>query len=244
MTIDARGERFAAGPPPAAVPFRRLAYHFLAAVDIEGFSRLDVLEQVIQQSRLGGVLERAAERARLDRASWEVQPAGDGELAVLPGDIDASRLVADYPRELARALAETNGERGELPRLRVRLALHHGIVVPGGLGPVGRAPIEISRLLDSEALRRELRRRLNEDLVLIVSSALYRDVVESRFRGLDPADFFFTSEVVKGQSFPGHIHRGSRPAIRPPGPGRVPPRRRPAPGASLFGRWRSGDHAP
>ncbi|WP_157995922.1 hypothetical protein [Thermomonospora amylolytica] len=80
----------------------------------------------------------------------------------------------------------------------------------GGLGAVGRAPVEVCRLVDLEPLRRELPRRAGEDLVLIVSAALYREVVESGFGGLDPADFEYVSAVVKGQTFHGHIHYGSR----------------------------------
>jgi len=241
VTIETRGEWFTGEPQAAVLPVPRLTYHFLAAVDIEAFSGFDTLDQVILQSRLRDVLERAARQARLNRELWHVQVNGDGELAVLPGDIDGSQLVADYPRELARALTEANAEAGEGPRLRIRVALHHGAVVAGGHGPVGPAPIEVSRLLNLEALRRELRRRPNEDLVLIVSSALYRDVVESRLRGLDPADFFFVSEEVKGRAFPGHIYRGGGSPRRRAD--REPIRLRSTPKTPRLGRWRFGKRA-
>ena len=190
--------------PSAA--FCRLSYAFLAAVDIEGFSRLDALEQVTIQDHLRGVLETAAFRAGLDRTLWDIQVNGDGELAVLPSDIDGARLVADYPRELEAALTELNVARDRGPRLRIRAALHHGTVAMGKLGAVGKAPIVVSRLLDSDRLRQELRHR-RTDLVLVVSDALFTDVIESRFRGLDPDEFSRIEEYAKGQSYIGYIHR-------------------------------------
>lgn len=211
---------------------RELIYRFLAAVDIEGFSEFNAWEQAMAQSRLRQALEVAARRSGLDRASWQTEPKGDGELAILPGDIDGPRLVADYPRHLTAVLRESNGASADGLRLRVRLALHHGAVAVGGLGAVGCAPIEVCRLVNLESLRQELRRRRNEDLVLIVSTNLHREVVESGFGGLDPADFEPVSEVVKGQIFYGHIYYGKRPR---------PVRSNPSakrPWSSLLGRLR------
>ncbi|TNY36974.1 hypothetical protein [Thermomonospora catenispora] len=231
-TIEAHDERTARREGAGTVPRRELTYRFLAAVDIEGFSRLNAREQVAAQDRLYQALELAAGRSGLDRSLWQRESRGDSELAILPGDIDGPRLVADYPRHLAAALRQGNEESADGLRLRVRLALHHGAVVTGGFGAVGRAPIEVSRLVNLKPLRRELRRRRDEDLVLIVSTALHREVVESGFGGLDPADFEPVSEVVKGQIFYGHIYYGKRPR---------PVRSNPSakrPWSSLLGRLR------
>jgi hypothetical protein len=192
-----------------------LVYHFVAAVDIAGFSRLHTAEQVAVQADLTKALEIAAAAAGLDRELWNVQVSGDGELAVLPPGIDGSRLVADYPRELERALAVINRTRRPAGRLRIRVALHHGPVAAGLLGPAGTAPIVVMRLLDTDALRDELRHRVHEDLVLIVSRELHDDVIRSRFRGLDPAAFFPVEQRIKDQVYAGYIHR-ERPAVQAP----------------------------
>lgn len=207
MTVEAYDE--------LGAPRGELTYRFLAAVDIEGFSRFNAREQVAAQGRLYRALELAARRSGLDRGLWQRESRGDSEPAILPGDIDGPRLVADYPRHLAAALREGNEESVDGLRLRVRLALHHGAVATGGFGAVGRAPIEVHRLIELEPLRQELHRRRDEDLALIVSVPLYREVVESGFGGLDPADFECVSGVVKGQMFRGYIHYGNRPrAVR------------------------------
>lgn len=187
----------------------RLTYRYLAAVDIEGFSSLDALDQVQMQDDLGQVLDIAATRVGLRRALWQIQERGDGELAVLSPDTDGPRLIADYPRELADALSEVNSERRS--RLRVRVAMHHGTLVQGRFGPVGQGPIVVSRLLDSDELRKYLANRAELDLVLIVSASLYNDVIETRFRNLDPTQFTHADVLVKGRSYPAYIHTASRP---------------------------------
>jgi class 3 adenylate cyclase len=167
-----------------------LAYRYLAAVDIEGFSSLHASDQIRMQDGLSQVLDIAAARIGLDRALWQVEERGDGELAVLPADTDGPRLIADYPRELMDALSEINS--GRRIRLRIRMAMHHGTLVQGRFGPAGQGPIV--------AQRTEL------DLVLMVSASLYDDVIETRLHNLDPAQFARADVLVKGSSYPAYIH--------------------------------------
>ncbi len=207
MRSEAR-EQWPASAPRAndAGVSARLAYHYLTAVDIEGFSALHALDQVQTQTDLGQVLDIAATRAHLNRALWHVQQRGDGELAVLPPDIDGPCLIANYPQELAGALSELNAERRR--RLRIRVAIHHGTLAEGRFGPVGQGPIVVSRLLESQELRSYLAQRVELDLVLIVSASLHHDVIETRFRRLDPANYVRTDMHAKGRSYPAYIYRG------------------------------------
>jgi class 3 adenylate cyclase len=186
-----------------------LAYRYLTAVDVEGFSCLNALDQLQLLNDLGQVLDIAATRVSLDRALWQVQERGDGELAVLPPDTDGPRLIADYPRELADALSEVNSERRS--RLRIRMAIHHGTLVQSRFGPVGQGPIVVSRLLDSDELRKYLAQRAELDVVLIVSASLYSDVIETRLHHLDPAQFARADVLVKGRSYPAYIHTTNHP---------------------------------
>lgn len=192
-----------------------LIYRYLAAVDIAGFSSMHALAQMRMQEDLSRVLDTAASRVGLDRALWQVQERGDGELAVLPPGTDGPRLIADYPRELADALTEVNGERRR--RLRIRLAMHHGTLIQGRFGPVGQGPIVVSRLLDSAELRKYLAQREELDLVLIVSASLHKDVIETRLRQLDPAQFARADALVKGCCYPAYICTAERPDSLIPG---------------------------
>ena len=213
----------AAGDPDRTTPFQvfespqygPLRFHYVLAVDVQGFSRLSTRDQVAVQIQLSGALDEAARRAGLDRRTWHRQVAGDGELVVLPTDTDGLRLVADFPRGLSRALARVNAERYPAKPIRVRVAIHHGTLAPGCLGPVGRAPVVVSRLLDSGLLRRELVQRPEADLVLIVSASLYADVVETELGGLDPAEFERVTVRAKKASYPAYIHRAPLPKASP-----------------------------
>lgn len=186
----------------------RLDYRFLVAVDLEGFSALSTKEQRAVQATLHRALNNAANMAGLDRGAWLRQVGGDGELSVLPPETDPVRLVAVFPERLVEVLAEANASRHPAPRIRVRVAIHHGTLASGCLGPVGRAPITVSRLLDSGSLRRELARRTEADLALIVSDSLYNDVIETQLGGLQPAAFRRVVVRAKNRSYPAYIQQG------------------------------------
>jgi hypothetical protein len=182
-----------------------LALRFLVAVDVEGFSRRSVADQAKAQDNLERVLARAASGAGLDRRHWYRQPGGDGELAILPEATDGLSLVASYPGRVAAALASLN--RGQVAqRLRVRMAIHHGAVAPGGsFGPVGMAPVVVSRLLDAQSLRRQLRQNDDLDIALIVSATVFNEVIQTRMRDLRPEAFRRVIIRAKNVAYVGYL---------------------------------------
>lgn len=187
---------------------KSLALRFLVAVDVEGFSERNVAEQARAQDGLELAMADAAESSGLQRERWYRQPSGDGELAVLPPTVDGLALVDDFPRELASAVANINhANRGT--RLRLRLAIHHGAVVPGRFGPVGRALIVISRLVDSEVTREQLRQRSDLDVALIASATVYDEVIQSRLHNLDPDAFRRVTVRAKKISYIGYVRQTS-----------------------------------
>jgi len=187
--------------------FGTLALRFLVAIDVEGFSQCHAAEQARIQDDLEHAMAQAAMNAGLDRERWYRQPRGDGELAVLPDGTSGLSLVADYPRELASTLAAVNDAGKGRRRLRVRMAIHHGAVTPGRFGPVGTAPVVISRLVDAETLRQQLRQRSDLNIALIVSATVYNEVIQSRLHDLDPEAFRRTGIRVKGIAYVGYLYR-------------------------------------
>jgi len=186
-------------------PLDGLVYRLVVAVDVEGYSKLDALDQSLVQTRLGEVLDTAARNAGLDRGRWYRQVRGDGELAVLPADVDAAWVIAHFTEQLDRALREL---RGSGTPLRVRLAMHCGALTAGRFGLVGHAPIVTCRLLDSRAARRALAAG-DGDLVLVISERLFDDVVRTRFHELDPSRFRATRFSVKGSGYAGYLCAGA-----------------------------------
>lgn len=187
-----------------ALGFEGLTFRYLVAVDIEGYSQRDTAHQARAQDALERALSRAADSAGLRREHWCRLPGGDGELAILPEDTDGLALVADYPRELASSLVGVNRDSRD-PRLRLRLAIHHGAVAPGCFGPVGKSLITISRLVDSESVRQQLRQRSDLDVALIVSATVHDEVIQSGLCDLDPGSFRRARVRAKGISYVGYL---------------------------------------
>jgi hypothetical protein len=187
--------------------FGELALRFLLAVDVEGFSRLHAAEQARVHDELEQAITGATANAGLNRERWYRQPRGDGELAVLPEAVDGLSLVADYPRELAATVAALNHGRKSGPRLRVRMAIHHGAVAPGLFGPIGAAPVAITRLVDAETVKQQLRRRGDLDIALIVSATVFNEVIQTRLRDLDPETFRRTVIRAKGITYIGYLYQ-------------------------------------
>lgn len=186
------------------MPLHGLVYRLLVAVDVEGYSKLDALDQSLVQSRLSDVLDVAARNAGLDRDLWYRQMRGDGELAVLPTDADAAWVVAHFTGRLAEALADL---RAAGTPLRMRVAMHCGPLTAGAFGLVGDAPIVTCRLLDAKVVRDALA-TADGDLVLVISQQLHDDVVRTRFHDLDPTRFRPTRFRVKSQVYSGYLCAG------------------------------------
>ncbi len=187
----------------------RLMYRLVLAVDVEKYSSRDAREQLRAQTDLRHILSLAAQNAGLDRSQWYEQVSGDGELVVLPEDVDVSVVVGDYTSQLEIILGEFNRQRKAGRRLRLRVALHHGTLTPGPFGPAGDAPIVVSRLLDAKPLRRVLADQQDRDVALIVSQSLYENVVRTGFCALDPDDFQAVRVNAKGNQYPGFIQKRS-----------------------------------
>lgn len=185
----------------------RLMYRLVLAVDVEKYSTRDAREQLRAQTDLHTVLRLAAQRTGLDQSQWYEQVSGDGELVVLPEDVDVSVVVGDFTCRLETTLGEFNRQRRGGTRLRLRVAIHHGTLTPGPFGPAGDAPIVVSRLLDAKPLRRLLAEQQDRDVALIVSQTLFQDVVRTGFCSLEPDEFEPVRMIAKGVPYHGFIRR-------------------------------------
>ena len=191
----------------------RLMYRLVLAVDVEKYSTRDAREQLRAQTELHRIINVAAQNTGLDQREWYEQVSGDGELVVLPEDVDVSVVVGDFTRQLETILGEFNREAAT--RLRLRVAMHHGTLLPGPFGPAGDAPIVVSRLLDARPLRRLLADEQDRDLALIVSQSLYQDVVRTGFCSLDPDEFQPVRVNAKGIQYHGFVRRTERARMAP-----------------------------
>ncbi|GAA3447191.1 hypothetical protein [Planomonospora venezuelensis] len=168
----------------------------LVSVDAKGYSSSTAHWQGRLQAALLTVLDRAAERAGLSRATWKVQGAGDGELAVLPPGEPEPRVVDDFPRHLAAELRRHNRDVPEGKHLRLRLAVHFGPAIIAGNGFAGRGPIDVRRLCDCEAVRTALDSS-GAALAVILSQRVFSETVAQEHTSLEPAMFRKVTVRVK-----------------------------------------------
>lgn len=185
-----------------------LADRFVIGSDIEKYSARSVRRQVELQRALHETLDAAAEEAGLDRGAWRREPGGDGELAVLPADVDLLAVVAEFVRVLDRLLTDHNEDHGPDLRMRLRVAMNIGTVTDGALGGGGEAFIGLSRLLDSGPVRAALASRPEANLALILSDEVYKKVVLSELGGLRAKQFRGVTVDLPAKGFhqPAYIH--------------------------------------
>ncbi|GAA3290238.1 hypothetical protein Dvina_02015 [Dactylosporangium vinaceum] len=180
--------------PEPVHPRRRI----VVALDIERYSPRDNVRQYQAQQSFRDALHEAVESVGLDRRSWTTQQSGDGELAILPAETSELTVVADFVPALDRILCEHN--RSLLPeaKVRLRVAIHQGLVhLTGANGYPGEAIVEVCRLLDAEPLRHALTVFPRASVALIVSRSIFQDVVRHGYRGLSPERFAQVHVAVK-----------------------------------------------
>jgi hypothetical protein len=165
------------------------------AVDAEGYSARFEDEQADLQSDLTRILSAAGLAARLGIGAWDVQPQGDGQLVLARLDDTEPRYLDEFVRQLDHELTRHNRSRVPEARLRLRIALHHGVAYPAANGFVGDAVVLVSRLLDAPIARRALAES-EANLVLIVSPAMYHDNILAEHTSLNPLEF--TEVKVEG----------------------------------------------
>lgn len=159
------------------------------AADARGYGRGNDLHQIWIQRHLLEVLTDAAEVVGFDRMKWHRQQGGDSEFAVLPADVSEKTVVDGFVRELSACLARHNSRLRDDLRLRLRLAVHFGRVVPAENGHAGPAPVELARILDSPELHAALDDRPASDLAVALSNQVYEDTVLQGHTTHRPADF-------------------------------------------------------
>ncbi|RGC66029.1 hypothetical protein C5N14_26030 [Micromonospora sp. MW-13] len=174
------------GRHPMHHPERRL----LISVDMERYSRRSNLQQFDAQQDFRRLLHEAARDVGLDRVAWSTQQAGDGELAILPRDAPEARVIGRFVPELNRRLRAYNASRVPAARIRLRIAVHQGLVhLDGANGFPGNAVVFVCRLCDAAPVKRALAAFPDAGVALVVSAEIFRDVVTEYPEEMRPERF-------------------------------------------------------
>lgn len=165
-------------------------------VDARGYGSATDRVQARWQEALLDSLDLSASLTGLDRPQWKRQAKGDEELALLPDNGTEPQVVDDFVRELNKVLIEYN-QANPVHRLRLRLALHHGVAYPGANGMPGQAVVLMSRLLNSKPVHEALDAAPEAQLAVIISERIYEDVVVQEHTSLTAKDFRRVTVVEK-----------------------------------------------
>jgi hypothetical protein len=164
------------------------------AVDICAFGdhRHDDPVQCLLRRQMYELLRRACEVAILPWRRCYREDRGDGALIVAPADLPVERLFEPFAHHLATALWRYNRNAGHSTRLRLRLAVHSGLVAHDPYGVSGRALIELFRLLDARTFKNVVARS-GRPLGVILSERFHADA--RTYGGMADADAYHAVRV-------------------------------------------------
>ncbi|GIF23106.1 hypothetical protein BJ973_000536 [Actinoplanes tereljensis] len=176
-------------PITGAEPPSGAAVRLCLAADVVGYSRRRNIETEELQRDLVRVLSEARLAAGIAESAVHPQPQGDGQFTVLPVGIDESVVIPKMIAALQAALIDRDRGRTTDERMRLRVALHRGLVKETANGWVGAAAIAVHRLLDSPPLRAAIKDNPEAPYVLGLPDVLYHDVIVHAVEPPLPPDF-------------------------------------------------------
>lgn len=113
---------------------------------------------------------------------------GDGAMVLVPPSTDTAILLTSLVDRLKSEVRRHNDVSSTTARMRLRVAVHTGVVRSDANGLIGTAVNHVFRLLEAEALRLSLQ-RTGADIALIASDRVYEDVIWHGLGLVDPGEY-------------------------------------------------------
>lgn len=201
-------------------------FHTIVATDVEKSGGRDDNLLLRMRADLRDILAGTLSRQRIDIAALTVLDDGDGFRLLLPADIAPHALVDPFLNRLGIELRAHRAAANPAHRLRLRVALHSGLLFREPSGSYTGIPLkDCARLLDAPAGRRLLADNPRADMVVLLTDAFYQDVVAGGTT-VDPAWFRRIPVQVKETDRDGWAYLPG--ATPPPPPEPEPAEERPA----------------
>lgn len=213
--------------------FDPLPYTIIATDVAKSSSRTgDLLLRMRRDLR--GMLADTLGRQGIDLSTVPVLDDGDGFRVLLPASVAPQAAVEPFVSRLGIELRDHRNAANEANRIRLRVALHHGLLHREPEGGLTGVPLkDCARLLDAPAGRELLAGDPDADLVLLVTERFFEEVVRGG-GSLDPAAFRRIPVQVKETD-------GYAWAYLPAGRDGSPPPPPPSPPSAATGVWIIGD---
>jgi hypothetical protein len=173
-------------------------------IDVAGSASHTNPWQLRMRADLRAIVLATLEGCGHDAARLDLDDTGDGVRLIFRSEAVAIGLLARFIPRLAAAL-QAHRTADPLAGLRLRVAVDAGLLHRDH-GWHGTPLILCSRLCDAEVVRRTLRAANRADLVLVVSSRVYDEVVRHGYDGIDPDSYRSINLQVKETSATAWIH--------------------------------------
>lgn len=164
--------------------FKDMRRSLIVSADMQAYSRMHVKAQYRAQHEFNRIMNESAARAGLDHTQWTVQKSGDGRLAILPSTGLEAAVVGPMAHHMDELLRAVNRDLVPDARIRVRMAIHEGIVHRGDNGYPSDAINKMSHMRDHSAVKTALSSFPDAGLVLVVTDRIYEDIVEQEYDGI------------------------------------------------------------
>ncbi|MFI0406077.1 hypothetical protein [Actinomadura sp. 3N508] len=175
------------------------------ACDIAAFSGRPNDTQARLRGELYAALEKSFDASDLPWHLCYREDRGDGAIIVPHQEHQPLRLVHPLADHLRGALRWYNKHSTKDARMRLRVALHAGLVRSDDNGIVGDTVNHVARLLDAPAFKREFGSS-SAPLGLVVSDPFYREVIQGWPGAVDPGEFRRIEVDVKETRAVGWLH--------------------------------------
>jgi hypothetical protein len=146
-----------------------LAQRLVIAVEIAGYGRLSMTEAAAAQERLNAIVREVLSTVVGPAADASVQQGGDGVILLLPVGTDPLYAVPLLLRRMSERVAVFNA--AEPSPLKLRMAIHFGVVASHAQDPANESLVTVRRLVDSAPLRQATAER---DFAAILSDRLHQ----------------------------------------------------------------------
>jgi hypothetical protein len=193
---------------------REPLHHTIVSMDVVGSGRAVDPLQLRMRADLRTIVAEVLDRQALDRSTIAQTDLGDGVRLVIPPDVTPGAMLDPFVPNLASALRRHRQAASDAARLRLRVAVHMGLLHHDAGGWAGIPLVTCARMLDAPQVRQVMIADTHPDLVLVVSQAVYDGVVRHG-DGLDPTGFHPVNITVKETAATVWIHVPGYPA--PPG---------------------------
>jgi hypothetical protein len=179
-------------------------YHTIVAIDVAGSGCLDDRLQLRMRADLRSLIADTLALQSLEAAAVHRIDLGDGVRLIFPATVSPCSLLDPFVPNLASGLRSERLAADSI-RLRLRVAVHAGLLHRDSGGWAGAPLVHCARLLDAGPVRRALRVAHRANLVLVVSQGMYDSVVRHGY-GLDRSTYRPVKIRVKETNATAWVH--------------------------------------